>query len=286
MPFVILIKFKKIDMNKILIVAIAFILMAGIQSCNNEETTNNGSAILKLKLIDSEGDYLEVNVNIVDIRYNQSDGDEGWLSFGDPTDYPIQVDLTQLISGNNLILADEVIPAGDLKQIRLVLGEGNTLVIEDENGDPYTVPLNTPSALQSGLKLHFDTVLEPGFTYVYILDWDVNESIVEAGNSGNYNLKPVINAIVETSSGSISGRVLDELTPIQDAIVQVFKASDEYVNSTITNEFGEFMASGLTEGEYILKIVEDGYEPYESPADITVVIGEINDVGDITLTPL
>ncbi len=263
------------------------VLLMSCQS-NNDDNLSEGelNTRIQLRLVDAPGDYLEVNVIINDIRYNPSDGDEGWISFGEPADYPIEVDLTELIAGNDLLLTDEVIPSGEIKQIRLVLGEGNTLVIEDDNGEPFTVPLNTPSAQQSGLKLHLDTFLEPGFTYVYILDWDVNESIVEAGNSGNYNLHPVINLIAQVNSGSISGIVMDESAPIQDAVVEAYTANNEYVTSTITNELGEFLVSGIVEGEYVLKIEELGYEPYESPEIINVINGAISDVGTILLTPL
>ena len=275
-------------LKKYFFVAIAIIVIIGLQSCNNDTVDNstNGTSTIQLRLVDAPGDYLEVNVIITDIRYNPSEGDEGWISFGEPADYPIEVDLTELIAGNDLLLTDEVIPSGQIEQIRLVLGEGNTLVIEDDNGEPYTVPLSTPSAQQSGLKLHLDTFLESGFTYVYILDWDVNESIVEAGNSGNYNLHPVINLIAEVNSGSISGIVMDDLLPLEDVVIQAFTVNNEYVTSTITNEFGEFLVSGLAEGEYILKIEEIGYEPYESTETINVFNGAITDVGTIFLTPL
>ena len=275
-------------LKKYFFVAIAIIVIIGLQSCNNDTVDNstNGTSTIQLRLVDAPGDYLEVNVIITDIRYNPSEGDEGWISFGEPADYPIEVDLTELIAGNDLLLTDEVIPSGQIEQIRLVLGEGNTLVIEDDNGEPYTVPLSTPSAQQSGLKLHLDTFLESGFTYVYILDWDVNESIVEAGNSGNYNLHPVINLIAEVNSGSISGIVMDDLLPLEDVVIQAFTVNNEYVTSTITNEFGEFLVSGLAEGEYILKIEEIGYEPYESTETINVINGAITDVGTIFLTPL
>lgn len=262
-------------------------LIISCQDNNDDQSFDEElSSRIQLKLVDAPGDYLEVNVIITDIKYNSTEDDGGWISFGEPEDYPIEVDLTELIAGNSLLLTDEVIPSGELKQIRLILGEGNTLVIEDENGNPYTVPLNTPSAQQSGLKLRLDTYLEPNFTYVYILDWDVNKSIVEAGNSGNYNLHPVINVIAEVNSGSITGFVMDDLLAVQDAVVELYTVNDEYVTSTITNEQGEFLINGLVEGEYILKIVAIGYAPYVSPTIINVTNGVISYVGTIILTPL
>ena len=94
-----------------------------------------------------------------------------------------------------------------LKQFRLVLSDNNTLLLENET---TPIHLDTPSAQQSGLKLKLDTALEPGFSYTFILDWDVHKSIVKAGNSGKYILKPVIRVNTEVNSGSISGKVIGE----------------------------------------------------------------------------
>src|SRR5210317_2229798 len=108
------------------------ISVALFQSCNNDK--DDSSARVQLRLVDAPGDYLEVNVEIIDIQYNLGDEEEGWMSFSPESGYPINVDLTQLIAGNSLLLTDELIPAGMLKQIRLVLSDNNTLKIEGEEG--------------------------------------------------------------------------------------------------------------------------------------------------------
>ena len=128
------------------------VVMLGVQGCANDD--ENNTARVQLKLVDAPGDYLEVNVEIVDIQFNNSDSEAGWVSFGTPEDYPINVDLTTLIAGNSLLLADQLIPSGKLKQIRLVLVDGNTLKID---GQADMMPLKTPSAMQSGLKLNMNT---------------------------------------------------------------------------------------------------------------------------------
>lgn len=270
------------------IIVIAIVLLFGFQSCNNDENTNiNSTSRVRLKLVDAPGDYKEVNIEIVDILYNSSDDEEGWMSFTPASGYPIYVDLTELIAGNNLLLADEIIPSGMLKHIRLVLGDENTLVIEGIVDDE-TVDLDTPSAQQSGLKIKLDTELEPSFSYTFILDWDVQRSIVRAGNSGRYNLKPVIRAIAEVNSGSLQGKVInqEETTPIQDVLVQVVTIDGTLVAESLTDENGSFMIHGLSEGDYKIKIVEDEYEVYESPSPIIIVVGEVNDIGTIELIPI
>ena len=272
--------------NKIYFVAIvAMVVMLGVQGCAKDDESN--TARVQLKLVDAPGDYLEVNVEIVDIKYNNSDSESGWVSFGTLEDYPMYVDLTTLIAGNSLLLTDQIIPSGMLKQIRLVLGDGNTLKIE---GQTEMIALNTPSAMQSGLKLNMNATLDAGFTYTFILDWDVQRSIVSTG-AGTYNLKPVIRVNAEVSSGSIEGNVSGEFlvnglsvfNNLENAMVQVYTTSDVYVTESGTNVGGNFLIQGLAAGDYKLKILnQEAYDDYESPL-ITVTLGTVNTIAPIVL---
>jgi len=267
-------------------ISIAFIILVFIQGCSDDKTddiNNNPTSRVQLILVDEPGDYLEVNVEIIDIQYKADGSGDSWMSFTPESGYPIYVDLTELISGNTLLLADEMIPSGILRQVRLVLGDNNTLLIE---GEDDLIPLTTPSAQQSGLKLHLDEELEPGFSYTFILDWIVQESIVEAGNSGMYILKPVINVNTEVNSGSISGSVIEMIddveTAIENVIVEVYTTTDELVTDSLTDINGEFLIQGLEAGIYVLKITRDGYLDYAS-LEINVTVGNITDTGIIEL---
>ena len=277
-------------LRKLSIIAIALFMILGYQSCNDNEDSN--TAKVQLKLIDAPGDYLEVNVEIVDIQYNSSEDESGWTSFTPENGYPINIDLTSLIAGNSLLLTDQIIPSGMLKQIRLVLSDNNNLIIEGElEGETKTAHLDTPSAMQSGLKLKMDTVLESGFSYTFILDWDVQKSIVEAGNSDKYNLKPVIRVNTVINSGSISGKVTgdvdtDEIegaVPLKDVTVSVYSTDDIYITETLTDENGDFKVQGLSEGAYKIKIERNGYDNYESSDVVVVTVGDIINVGNIEL---
>jgi len=256
---------------------------AVFQSCNNDDSDN--TARVQLKLVDEPGDYLEVNVEIIDIQYNSSESEEGWTSFD--IENPISVDLTELIAGNSLLLVDQIIPSGMLKQIRLVLSDNNTLVIEAEGGEAgEPIHLDTPSAQQSGLKLNLNEELIGGFSYTFILDWVVQESVVEAGNSGMYNLKPVIKVNAEVNSGSISGVVIETIDEVPVAIenvtVEVYTQDDVLVSDTLTDESGNFLFQGLGEGSYKIKITLEGYQVYES-GEIIVSVGDVFDAGNIEL---
>ena len=276
--------------NKLSIIAIIFSIFVVLVGCNEEiESTNSDTARIQIKLIDAPDErYEEVNIEIIDIQYNNSEDNQGWTSLEPVNGYPINVDLTELVAGNNLLLADELIPSGSINQIRLVLSDNNSLLLE---GNKNQIHLDTPSAQQSGLKLKLNTELEAGFSYTFILDWDVNKSIVKAGNSGKYNLKPVIRVNLEVNSGSIGGIVVGEVlddeiegaVPLNNVGVFIFTDSDVYVGETFTNENGKFLMQGLDEGNYILKIVTLEYVDYESENPITVNVGEITDAGIIEL---
>ena len=257
------------------------------QSCNNENdiTKIDETSRVQIKLVDEPGDYQEVNIEIVDIQYKSSDDEEenDWMSFTPESGYPLNVDLTELVAGNYVMLVDEVIPASILKQVRLVLSDNNTLLIE---GEEEYIHLDTPSAQQSGLKLNLDTELEAGYSYSFILDWVVQESIVKAGNSGRYILKPVINVIAEVNSGSIGGSVFEtiesEQVSMENVTIQVFNQNDEFVTDTLTNTDGVFLVQGLEAGSYKIKINQEGYQEYLSD-EIIVNAGETYDIGTIEL---
>ena len=271
-----------------LLFAALFIALSSL-SCGDDKTTDpeNSSRVI-LKLVDAQGNYDEVNVEIIDIQHNSSEEDKGWQSFTPEGGYPIQTDLTELIAGNELLLSDEIIPSGWMEQIRLVLSENNTLKIE---GQEELIPLKTPSAQQSGLKIKLNQELDPGFSYTFILDWDVQRSIVEAGSSGQYILKPVIRANAEVNSGSVSGTVVADIIGDESAdlfpqgavVVEIYNSKDEYVTETLTDEEGKFMFQGLSPEEYRIQIETLDYIPYVSPTSVVVTAGQINNVGTIEL---
>ena len=188
-------------------------------------------------------------VEIVDVMIKRSDDDDdqnGWESL-DAINTGVY-DLLELTGGINVLLVDGYqIPSGELNQIRLVLGENNSIVIDGE-----TFPLNTPSAQQSGLKIKINETLETNIAYTFLLDFMVDESIVIAGNSGNINLKPVIRASIEANTGAISGQVLP--ASVQ---VEITTEVGEDVVSTYTDDEGYFVLVGLEAGVYDVTITPE-----------------------------
>jgi hypothetical protein len=118
----------------------------------------------------------------------------------------------------------------------------------------------------------------------------VQRSVVKAGNSGKYILKPVIRANAEVNSGTLGGQVVadplsddDNITqPLANVVVGVYTLEGALVTQTQTNDLGNFLIHGLKAGEYKVKIATDTYMPYES-AVVNIVAGEVTDMGIIEL---
>jgi hypothetical protein len=210
--------FKKLVYACVIILMVMPLVSCGGSGSDTAGGTNgtgtNGTLVLGLT--DDPGDYLNVYVTIKEVQVNQAaeeeEDDSGWLTVLTPGE---TFDLLVLQNGviANLGLAE--LEAGQYNQMRLILDEekpdahpyANYLVIEDEEGeDPIEVELKVPSGFKTGIKIvHGFTIVASGATEL-ILDFDANKSIVQAGKSGKWLLKPTIK-VLETVTNSVSGTV-------------------------------------------------------------------------------
>ena len=250
---------------------IPFVLISlFFSSCEEEK-----NARIEVWLTDDPGDYEEVNVDLrgVEIHSNESDTEQGWKSM-EVT--PKIYDLLKLANGEETLLGELDLPAGKLSQIRLKLGENNTVMV-----DGTAHPLATPSAQQSGLKVKINKVLAEGIAYKIVLDFDAAKSVVKTG-AGTYILKPVIRAITEVNGGSISGKV----QPAGIVSVAVWSGEEaEPVTTTQTDAEGQFLIRGVAAGSYRVTFDGPGDEPVIEKDGVEVVLGEVTDMGVVTITP-
>ncbi len=246
-----------------------FFLGCGKDSINE----NDEAPKVRVFLTDGPADLEEVNINIVDVQINPQSGSNGWQSLS-PVNTGVY-NLLEFTGGNETLLGEAEIPEGRLEQIRLILGDGNSLKV-----DGQIQALNTPSAQESGLKVQIKQTLEPGITYKLILDFDAGQSIVEAGNSGMFQLKPVIRAQLEALTGSIQGQVLPDTV---QTLVTATSATDVF--SSYTNETGFFLLRAVPEGTYRLTFTpeEDSGFSEINLLGITVEINQSTNIGTVEL---
>lgn len=224
---------------------VALLAVTVLFSCSSDDSNGSDSARVKVRMTDAPGDYKAVFVNVIDVmvKSDVSVSEEGWVSLsGVKTGV---YDLLTLTGGVTQLLADAEVEAGFLSQIRLVLGGDNYLILNDDSRQE----LSTPSAQQSGLKIKVDQELEAGEEYEFLLDFDVDKSIVSAGNSGGFILKPVIRATATAETGTIVGAVHPTTSQYE---VTAENATTKI--SAFTNANGEFSLNGVPAGVYKITV--------------------------------
>lgn len=269
---------------------IATLVSFGLISCSEDESSTDnggGSANLTVRMTDAPGDYDAVLVDVQDVEIHveteaegELEGDEdgdGWVSVGDVETGVY--DLLELTGGVTQVLADTEVPAGFVSQIRLVLGSENSVVIDGESK-----PLNTPSAQQSGLKLQVNQEFVAGENYSYLLDFNVDESIVTTGNGG-YNLKPVIRMTAEANAGAVVGTVIYPSELEMDIQSLVVLSNESVTVSAYTDAQGNFSLNGVPAGTYDLEVTPEAAAGLTTftITEVEVKPDETTDLGEIEL---
>ena len=270
---------------------VATLISVGLVSCNDDDSDGSSSemANLSIRMTDAPGDYDAVFIDVQgieiqleaddDLDATDDDGTEGseWVTVEDVNTGIY--DLLELTGGVSQLLADTEVEAGYVGQMRLILGPDNTVVVDGE-----TKALNTPSAQQSGLKLQLNQRLEGGENYAFLLDFDVDQSIVETGNGG-YNLKPVIRLSAEANAGMVVGTTVVPAALNSDVQSLVVLTGNGITVSAYTNNDGDFALNGVPAGTYDVKItpqISSGLTVY-TVSDVEVRPNETTDLGEIEL---
>jgi len=232
--------------------------------------TGSPQGTLRMSLTDAPAcGYDAVNITVDRIRVHQSDraadNDSGWH---DIVLQPARrVDLLSLTNGVLLELGEVALPAGKYTQLRLVLAANggatplaNSVVPTGGN----ETALDTPSAQQSGLKLKANIDVPAGKVVDFVLDFDACKSVVKRGNSGKYNLKPVVAVIPLLSDAGL--RVTGYVAPsIATGATSVSVQTDGApVKATAPDSNGLFVLYPVPVGSYMLVV--------SAPGRVTAVI--------------
>ena len=227
--------------------------------------TGSAYGTLRLSMTDAPAcGYDAVNVTVEKVRVHQSasaaDGDGGW---SEVVLAPAKrIDLLTLQNGVLVELGQTQLPAGKYTQLRLVLAENGSGASALANSVVPTggseTPLTTPSANQSGLKLKADIDIAPDQVADFVLDFDACKSVVKRGNTGQYNLKPVISVIPRLSDAGM--RVVGYLDPLlATGATQVsVQLNGVPVKATPPASNGQFVLYPVPAGTYDLVVTAPG----------------------------
>jgi hypothetical protein len=260
-------------MNRIL--SFAFLIPILFVACTDSTSTEKGT--LRVSLTDSPATYDAVYVDIQRVEVNRTTdaGESGWINV---MDQPVRLNLLSLVNGVDSLLGEIELSPGMYRQIRLILGPDNDIVV---NGTSY--PLSTPSAEQTGLKLSMNAQIESGVTYDLLLDFDAAKSIVRRGapqGPATYLLKPVIRMITSATSGAISGVV----SPISAASNVYVIAGTDTMTTYADSLSGGFLIRGVPSGTHTVTFLSKNPAYRDSTrTGVSVSTGSNTNLGTITL---
>jgi len=234
-----------------------FLLAVVVAGCGSDGGGGTQPGTLGVAMTDAPAcGFDAVNVTVSKVRVHQSDNASenaaGWtditlnparkinlLNLNDPTQPNLALES----------LGETPLAAGHYTQLRLVLVPNsnnpnppfaNSVILSAQPNNE--IALETPSGMQSGIKLIHQFTVGSGQRVDLLLDFDACKSIVQTGN-GTYKLKPVIKVIPFVLNG-IDGFV-DKTLLVNNVIVSA-QVNGDIVRATVPNTVtGEFFLAHL-----------------------------------------
>ncbi|HNS48277.1 MAG TPA: DUF4382 domain-containing protein [bacterium] len=186
-------------------------------------SSSNSSGNLAFYLTDAfDETYQAVYVTIGEIQVSQVHEDDqtetdSWLTVARPR---ATYNLLELVNGVRQSLGIAYLEPGRYSQMRLIIGtepDNGTNIFSaahpfanyviDEAGHYHA--LKVPSGLQTGVKIIQGFDISLNGTTELILDFDAARSVVKAGSSGQWLLKPTIKILNTEEYSIINGEVTD-----------------------------------------------------------------------------
>lgn len=266
-------------MKKLIFLTIGLITPFLFSSCNEDGNSTSGTGTLKLSITDApiETDGITaVNIGVKEIQYHVEGEKWQTLEGFEPDTF----NLLELTGGESELLGQFELGTGTYTQLRFILAtpewnESSTIAnpgcyLEFEDG--ATQPLFVPSGAQTGYKATGSFTVPVNGQVAVTADFDARKSVVKAGKSGKYILKPTIRLIGDNQAGSISGSVTN-IPEGSDVMVYAYEeetyteeeaaAPEEEavrfsnaVTSWAVDEAGNYTLAFLAPGAYDLVVVE------------------------------
>lgn len=264
----------------------SFLIAACSGGGGSSSSGGGGTGTLALSLQDAPAteDYQAVYVTIKEVQVHMggSEGsDASWKTTASPN---ATYNLLELVNGvrEELGLAD--LESGSYSQMRLILGQTpdkSINILSEAHPFPNYVierdtdavhELKVPSGYQTGIKIVKGFSINTNMTTELILDFDASRSVVKAGNSGKWLLKPTIKVLELTKYAILNGMVTADGSDVEGAMV----SAQEYVETpgtndpkdqvtvqaaTITDEGGEYSLF-VEPGKYNIVVYAESLQPF------------------------
>ena len=250
--------------TRLLLGAITSMLVACGGSDGDGAPASPSAGTLRVALTDTPAcGYDEVNVTVEKVRVHQSasatDDGSGWSEV--VLNPAKRVDLLKLTNGVLEELGATSLPAGNYTLVRLVLGSNSAASPMANSVVPTggtETALDTPSGQQNGLKINTNVGVASNQLTDIVLDFHVCESVVSAGQSGRYILKPVLSILPRATATSLAveGFVATALANGTTSIS--LQQAGVVARATVPDSTGKFLLSPAPAGTYDLVIKASG----------------------------
>lgn len=283
-------------MNRITTIIAALSLTTfAVSGCSDSSGTGMGA--LTVRLTDAPFPFSEVarvDVFVVRVDAKQAAASEGeasddenqngWTTIATPNTL---INLLDLGGGRTTNLGVATLPTGNYRSFRLILDTDESSITLKDGTTP---PITFPSAGRTGIKVNLDEPIqltEDGS--VMTLDFDIGRSFVMRGNTAasGFNFKPVIRAVAEDITGSVTGSVrANSVTGagVAGATVEVLTAGSlltdtdptHIVRTAGTDANGDFRIAFLLPGTYVVRATPpaaSGFKPALLAGGLTITSG-------------
>ena len=244
--------------------ALGGLLVAGLAACGGAGGGGAESGTLRLAMTDAPScGYDAVNVTVQKVRVHQSssasDSDGGWSEI--VLNPAKRIDLLNLHNGVLAELGQTPLPVGKYTQLRMILVDNkdvpfaNAVTLTTLPASTQQFELTTPSGQQSGIKANIDITIAPNKLADFVIDFDACKSVVSAGGSGKYLLKPVVTVIPRYISG-VAGFV--DTSIANGSTTVSAQQNGVIIKSTIPTSSGTFLLQPVAPGNYTLVVTAPG----------------------------
>ena len=216
---------------------------------------------LRMALTDAPAcGYDSVNITVEKVRVHQSstasDSDAGWSEVALAP--ARRINLLNLTNGVLDELGQVPLPTGKYTQLRMILSDNTNATPLANSVKPTGSPevaLKTPSGQQSGVKANINIDIAANKLADFVIDFNACKSVVVAGNSGQYLLKPIVTVIpryISAVAGFVDSSLINANTSVsvqQNGVV---------VRATTPDSSGKFLLQPVAPGNYTLVLTAPG----------------------------
>lgn len=287
-------------MKKIACLPLASVLLAAACGGGGGGASNNGMAAGTggLKMVVTDDPFpldvvKQANVHVSGVKiHKEANADDGFtdLDVGSGLD----IDLLSLRNGVTVTAIDQILPAGSIGQIRLLIDSASLTLTNDAVYSTDLGNLDLTSAKTSGLKIFVDPPIDitEGQTTDVLLDFDLTKTFhavppKDPLNANKFMLMPGIRAVNMVDSGEVTGTVtMDDGTGNQVAVdmanVSVQPPGDSDPNdaiaTTATDANGNYTFLGVVPGTYDILASKDAAKGTAAGVSVTAAHSTTADI--------